>query len=62
MYVSETYTVRKRGESRIAVFEMRYWRRPCRMKYRDIVRNEDVLKSVKKERTRYIHLIKRIKK
>jgi hypothetical protein len=51
LYSDETWTIRKVDQIYLESFEMWCWRRMEKVRWTDCVKNEEVLRRVKEERT-----------
>jgi hypothetical protein len=61
LYGSETWTIRQEDERRLEAFEMWTWRRMEKVKWQDMVTNEEVLRRVNEERSPVATIRKRQK-
>ena len=59
LYGSETWTIRKEDEKRLEAFEMWIWRKMEKVKWQDMVTNEEVLRRVHEERSLVASIRKR---
>ena len=60
LYASETWTLKEIDKQKLLAFEMKCYRRILRIKWRDMIRNEDIRKKIAKQET-IIDIIKKRK-
>jgi hypothetical protein len=51
LYASETWTLKEADRKKLLVFEMKCYRRILRINWQDMIRNEDIRKSISREGT-----------
>ena len=51
LYASETWTMKETDKEKLLTFEMKCYRRILRIHWKDMIRNEDIVKTIAREQT-----------